>query len=151
MSRRPTLRERVLSKLIIDPSGCLLWAGARTRSGYGHVRGPGGRRSFLYVHRLMYEWFVEPIPEGLHIDHLCRVRNCAAPAHLEAVTCRENLMRGVGPSATLAAATHCIRGHEFTEANTYRSAAGFRECRTCKPIRYRAWRAAKKASAPMSP
>jgi excisionase family DNA binding protein len=86
------LRERMLSRLIIDPSGCLLWTGARNSSGYGHIR-VGGGRSDAFVHRLMYEMFAEPIPDGLELDHLCRVRHCASPAHLEPVTSGQNKLR----------------------------------------------------------
>jgi hypothetical protein len=86
-----TFRERLLSRLVIDPSGCLLWTGARSRGGYGNI---GTNTGIFAVHRVMYELFVGPIPDGLEIDHLCRVRHCAAPAHLEAVTRQVNTLRG---------------------------------------------------------
>ena len=94
---RKSLRERVLSHLVIDPdTGCLLWTGPCNHKGYGKiVQTVGGQHLYLKPHRLMYEWFVGPIPDGLQIDHLCRVRHCAAPAHLEAVTCKENIRRGL--------------------------------------------------------
>jgi hypothetical protein len=125
-----TLRERVLSRLIIDPSGCLLWTGAINRGGYGVV-GVGSR--IEYVHRLMYQWFAGPIPDGYQIDHLCRVRHCASPADLEAVTQRLNIMRGESPTVANAAATHCVNGHEFDLLNTYYRPDRFgRHCRTCR-------------------
>src|SRR5262245_35041552 len=94
-------RSRVLAKLIIDQeSGCLLWTGYVAPNGYGNT---GGR----LVHRLMYEWFNGPIPDGLEIDHTCRVKHCAAPAHLEAVTHAENRRRAMDK-------THCKRGHKWT-------------------------------------
>jgi hypothetical protein len=89
---RKSLRERVLARLIIQPDGCVLWAGAKTPRGYGKAALNG--RQF-YVHRLMYEWFVGRIPEGLELDHLCRVPSCANVAHLEAVPHSENIRRGL--------------------------------------------------------
>lgn len=78
----------------------------------------------------MYEAFVGPIPDGLQIDHLCRVRHCVNPAHLEPVTIAENVRRGA------AAQTHCKYGHEYTPENTVIHHGG-RECRTCNRIRSR--------------
>jgi len=125
-----SLRERVFSRLIVDPSGCLLWTGAITSRGYGQVS--SGNRN-VPVHRLTYEWFVGPIPDGMEIDHLCRVKHCAAPAHLEAVTHRENVLRGRSPSALQARQTHCIHGHELTADNTYTPPGKYgRLCRICK-------------------
>lgn len=130
------LRDRVLSRLILDPSGCLLWTGATTKGGYGVVGAERPTRGILYVHRLMYEWFVGPIPDGKQIDHLCRVRHCAAPAHLEAVTLRVNVLRGEGPSAQASRRTHCPQGHPYDAANTYRFRT-YRQCRACWPIKKR--------------
>lgn len=141
--KRP-LRERVLSRLIIDPSGCLIWAGSLNSTGYGQVE---HEHRALYVHRLMYEWFVGPIPDGLHIDHLCRNRACGAPAHLEAVTPKVNILRGDGPSASQARRDHCEQGHEYDLFNTYwrDDRHGGRQCRACNRASQRARRAAKKA------
>ena len=128
-----SLRERVFAKLEIQPDGCVLWTGSLMPSGYGQV-GRGRRGEGLAtVHRLMYEWFVGPIPDGMEMDHLCRNRACAAPAHLVAVTRRENLLRGETLTAAHAAKTHCPAGHPYDEANTYRR-PGYngRTCRTCR-------------------
>lgn len=86
----PSLRERLFSRLELDPSGCVLWTGGRFPTGYGSIA-VNGRSS--YVHRLMYEMFVGSIPPGYQIDHLCRIRHCASPAHLEAVPQLENIRR----------------------------------------------------------
>lgn len=130
---RRSLRESVLSRLTIDPSGCLLWTATLNIHGYG--RFTYARRSYT-VHRLMYEWFVGPIPPGYQMDHLCRVRHCAAPAHLEAVLPAENTYRGIGPTAVNAAKTHCPQGHPYDETNTFtwrRPSGGIhRRCRQCK-------------------
>jgi hypothetical protein len=75
--------------------------------------------------------YVGKIPEGLQIDHLCRVRECANPAHLEAVTCRENLLRGDTVTAHNANKTHCVNGHEYTPENTAITRDGCRRCRIC--------------------
>lgn len=73
-------------------SPCWLWTGCFVRGGYGVVRN-GARNSF--VHRLTYEWLVGPVPEGMDLDHVCRTRRCVNPAHLEPVTRKENVARGI--------------------------------------------------------
>jgi hypothetical protein len=138
MRRTRPLRERLLSRLIIDPSGCLLWTGA-TANGYGYID-VGGKR-LGRVHRVMWELLEAPIPAGLVLDHLCRVRHCASIAHLEVVTPRVKTLRGEGPSAKEAAQTHCDRGHEFDLINTYWTPDGKRRCRACVRIRRQAGRA----------
>lgn len=111
------------------PGGCWIWTGAIFPHGYGKLT--LAKRS-LYPHRVSYEIHKGRIPDGLHIDHLCRVRSCANPEHLEAVTCGENIRRSpIAPAAINAVKTHCARGHEFTEANTIITATG-RNCRTCR-------------------
>lgn len=123
-----TLRERLLSRLIIDPSGCVLWTGAITSHGYGQIRVDGRNER---VHRVMYEMFAGPIPDGLQLDHLCRVRHCANVDHLELVTPRVNTLRGIGVTAANAGKDQCKNGHPFDLLNTYWSPTGRRECRTC--------------------
>lgn len=87
--------DRIRAYSIRTPGGCWLWQGALNTKGYAvlSVGGRGGRRH--YAHRLSYEIHVGPIPAGLQIDHLCRVRRCVNPAHLEPVTNRENVLRGI--------------------------------------------------------
>jgi len=111
---------------------CWLWTGALS-SGYGVV-GYEGRH--LRVHRVVYELLVGPIPEGLTLDHLCRVRSCCRPEHLEPVTATVNKERGESPAAKNARKTHCNKGHEYTEANTMLDAKGKRRCRRCNLDRY---------------
>lgn len=86
--------ERILRRLRLDEeNGCWLWPGAVGNHGYGVV-GLGGRDEGTgLVHRVAYEWAFGPIPEGYEVDHLCRVRRCFFPGHLEAVTKAENLRR----------------------------------------------------------
>lgn len=102
--------------------------------GYGKVGLPpadGLPKRTAKVHRVVYEALVGPIPDGMVIDHLCRQPSCVNPAHLEPVTRRENVLRGLTLPAANARKTHCKHGHEFTPENTYLFPTGTRGCRTC--------------------
>lgn len=103
---------------------CTIWEGRIDRHGYG-------RLGAHLAHRVTYEREVGPIPDGMELDHLCRVRACVNPSHLEPVTKRENQIRGVGFVAINAAKTHCASGHAFDVANTYVKPNGRRQCRAC--------------------
>jgi hypothetical protein len=115
-----------------DDNGCWIWMGPRlrTKSGqqYGATRYAGRPSS---AHRAAWRMFRGPVPEGLELDHLCRVTRCCNPLHLEPVTHAENVRRGMGLAGVNARKTHCIRGHEFDEANTIVQCGGKRACRTC--------------------
>lgn len=108
---------------------CWLWLGRLNGDGYGGFNRTGQRSE--PVHRVAYELLVGPIPEALHIDHLCRNRPCVNPAHLEPVAPGVNVLRGNGTGARNARMTHCKRGHEFTSDNTMIS-HGARVCRQCR-------------------
>lgn len=82
---------------------CWLWLGARTRGGYGLFR----LKKMRSAHRVVYEMMVGRIPDGYDLDHLCRVRHCVNPAHLEPVTERENALRGFGACGIHARKTAC--------------------------------------------
>jgi hypothetical protein len=118
---------RVESRLVYTESGCWEWTGAIV-NGYGQAKIGHRLRG---VHRFSYEHHVGPVPAGLEIDHLCKNKRCCNPAHLEAVTHRENVLRGESPSAKYARATHCKHGHEWTPENTGRDGSS-RRCLTCK-------------------
>lgn len=118
---------------------CWLWTGTLKLDGYGTFWDPNLRQG-LRAHRLSYQAHVGPIPEGLVIDHLCRVRNCVNPRHLEAVTNRVNTLRGVGPTAVQAEKTHCDRGHPLSGANLYMDGA-WRRCIACRQENSRRYRA----------
>lgn len=124
--------------------GCWLWTASVRPDGYGEFRAHG---RLVRPHRFAYEALVGPIPEGMVMDHLCRVRHCVNPAHLEPVTPRENVVRGVG--STIIRLRVCGNGHEMTAANTYvRPDTGHEVCRRCKANdAYRSRTAAKRAAA----
>lgn len=121
---------------ILD-SDCWEFNGSLDKNGYGQIRRTSG--SMAYAHRLMYEELVGAIPEGLVLDHLCRVRNCINPDHLEPVTQIENVKRGLGITPALEAKrnkTTCKQGHSYTESNTYRHPdTGARNCKRCQYLR----------------
>ena len=108
---------------------CWEWLGRLDQDGYG--LSPNRSVNDRGAHRAMYRLYVGPIPEGLTLDHLCRNRSCVNPAHLEPVLNAENTRRGGN-----AIKTHCVNGHEFTEANIYRYTNerypnGRRTCKAC--------------------
>lgn len=107
---------------------CWLWTGAVAGGDYGRFALTA--HHMVQAHRWSYEQWHGPLPDGLVLDHLCRVHRCVNPAHLEPVANRENILRGVGLSAINRQKTHCKRGHEFTVANT-QVWAGQRRCRRC--------------------
>ena len=123
--------QRLIERSEYLPDGCLVVRAGLNNVGYGQIQIDGHKQ---LVHRLAYELFVGPIPEGLQIDHLCRNRACWRWDHLEAVTSRENTLRGQGITARCAKVTHCPRGHEYAGENLYVSPRGKRFCRACRPI-----------------
>jgi len=143
MSKRPfdliykkrPVEDRFWNKVAITPS-CWLWTGATAGDGYGAFR-IGDK--LMIAHRVVYEMLIGKIPEGLQIDHLCRIKKCVNPNHLEAITQQENLLRGDTLAAKKSKQTHCIHGHEFTKENTYRRPTTLtRSCKTCKREHYKA-------------
>jgi hypothetical protein len=118
-----------LFRTVTKTDSCWLWTGAMTATGYGRTYYAG--RSGRAVHRVFYDLFVGEIPEGYDIDHLCMVRNCVNPDHLEAVTHRENVRRTPNHRAARnLLRTECIRGHAFDRVRK----DGARSCTTCERI-----------------
>ncbi len=103
---------------------CWEFTGATSASGYGELRVEGRA---VKAHRVAYELFVEPIPDGMEIDHICRNRSCVNPLHLRVV-------RDLGQASNTAnanlAKTECPRGHAY---DSYRQ-SGARRCSECERI-----------------
>ena len=133
-----TPEQRFLGFVEEQPNGCWHWTGAiHPKTGYARFWAAGDR----FAHRWSYEHFVGPIPDGLVVDHLCRVRHCVNPDHMEPVTYRENCLRGVGPSARNAKKRDCDSGHPLIGDNLYICPRGTRKCKQCRrdaKARYRA-------------
>ena len=130
------IAERFWPKVSISPTGCWNWTAGLGKDGYGLFWRDGRTEP---AHRVSYELLKGPIPEGLTLDHLCRNPPCVNTAHLEAVTIGDNVRRGTNAAAVNAIKTKCIRDHSFTEANTYVTPGGRRQCRVCNGIRHRRW------------
>jgi len=118
----------------VDASGpCWEWTAAIGKTGgYGkYSYRLDGKVKYVYAHRYAYHVLVGPVPDGLELDHLCRNRKCVNPDHLDPVTRRENVRRGVGPTGRNMGKTHCPFGHEYTKENTYKLKSGVRQCKMC--------------------
>lgn len=119
---------------------CWVWNRPPSPDGYGQFWTGGGRAAGknARAHRHAYLALLGPTP--LWLDHLCRVRHCVNPAHLEPVTPRENHHRS---PLTNASKTHCLQGHEFSAANTRINSEGRRKCRACARDDWQAIKAAR--------
>jgi hypothetical protein len=121
-----TLQEKFDDLYVVSPDSCWIWAGTTGDDNYGRMSVNG---KSVPAHRVSYELHVGPIPEGLEIDHLCRVRNCVNWRHLEPVTRLENQHRS---PLTMKGKTHCKKGHPFSGYNLMFSTNGQRMCRVCR-------------------
>jgi len=133
---KKSFQVRFWDKIKITDS-CWEWKG-RTEYGYGRIDIDGKQ---VRVHRLSYELFCNDIPDKLVIDHLCRNRACVNPEHLEVVTNKENILRGMGASAINSRKTHCPKKHPLSGENLYiDSSTGGRRCLICKREKARLWK-----------
>lgn len=129
--------RRLFKRVTVSDNNCWLWEGMKSDNGYGLItlRGRTWR-----VHRATYTHFVETIPDGLVIDHLCNVKVCCNPAHMRVTTIVENVARWYRENPI----THCPHGHEY--ANRYADGK-CRPCTIARVTRYRRNKAAKQAEA----
>lgn len=139
-----------------DPSECWPWPHADNGYGYGRVRYDG---PIWLASRLAYTLVVEPIPDGMTLDHRCHTddptcpggdeckhRICVNPAHLEPVTQTTNQGRAHKHGPDRDAKTHCVNGHEFSPENSGRTTKGYRYCKRCRRIAKQEQRAGRKVS-----
>ena len=129
---------RFLDKVTFTEAGHWLWTAGTNGNGYGRFS-IGGRN--LFAHRIAWSWrHGVQIPDGLSIDHLCRIRGCVCPDHLEAVSQRENTLRGNTIVAANAAMDRCPQGHLLAGINLVAAMLrrGQRMCRVCHVVRARA-------------
>lgn len=123
------LLTRFFSKIKIDPAvafkgvPCWLWTAYITPDGYGKIQMQGSCRP---AHRMAFGMFVHEIPSGNDADHLCRVRNCVNPVHVQDIPSVAHRVLGH------ARRTHCKQGHPFSPENMFRDTRGNRVCRTCR-------------------
>lgn len=133
-----SLPDRIKSCSTPADNGCWVWNRKLTTAGYGRTPYQG---KSMYAHRLAYVAFKGQIPDNMHLDHLCRNPACVNPEHLEAVTHKVNVQRGLrGVLNPQRLVTYCKHGHEFTEKNTYwklnpNTDRKTRMCITCKNFR----------------
>jgi hypothetical protein len=130
---------RFMNKVAFSLSGCWRWTARLNADGYGQLK---LNRRTVRAHRVAYELFRGPLPEGKIGDHQCRNHWCVNPWHIEPSTTKDNVLSGVGITAQNARKTHCPQGHPYNEQNTRRDKKGFRYCRPCQKEAMRRWRAA---------
>lgn len=135
--------EQFWSKVDKSNGPCWTWTGYLHPQGYGYANFDG---KTWRAHRLAWTMLRGAIPPGLTIDHLCRNRACVNPAHLEPVTNRVNVLRGVGITAQCATKTHCAHGHPLAGDNLRIKSGGERACRACHRIHNSASKKRKRAA-----
>lgn len=123
-----------------DLGPCWLWKSQLNEYGYAYFYFNGRPRR---AHIWAYVHYKGEYDRSLDLDHLCHIRRCVNPGHMEPVTTRENLMRSNTIQARNARKTHCLRGHLFDAANTYLNNGRYRRCRKCDALRYHLRRMAR--------
>jgi hypothetical protein len=138
---RGTVEERLLAK-VEKRGGCWVWTAGRTPGGYGRISVDGRMK---VAHRVAYELFLAEIPAGLVLHHVCLNPGCVNPAHLEPLTLRENILRGISPPALYVRTGRCKHGHLLAEHG--KTIGGEWRCATCYRARIREWEQARRARA----
>jgi hypothetical protein len=123
-----TAQQRIARSIVVDDNGCWIWQRAINRDGYGRIR--VDKRAWL-VHRLAYTLSVGAIPNGLDLDHLCRVRACCNPSHVQPVDRKTNVLRGEHPNVVLHHVGQCKHGHVIDTDNAYVRPDGRLKCAEC--------------------
>jgi len=126
-----TLRERFDAKWTPEPNtGCWLWSAALQGDGYGVFH---DALRVKKAHRAGWELYKGPIPDGMVLDHVCRVRSCVNPDHLRVVTLEQNLTENsISPTAVNAMKTKCPECECPFTTSTAPSSAGRRRCLPCR-------------------
>lgn len=102
--------ERVLARITLSDDGCWIYPTCSSERYGVLIRKDEGHRSAVSTHRFVYSEIVGEIPERLQLDHLCRVRACCNPDHLEPVTQAENIRRAVPYRTTSTKFARVIEG-----------------------------------------
>ena len=131
--------RRFRSKIFLDTllfpvphlGPCWLWTGGKDSDGYAVFKVDGVS---VNAHRWYYQIVNGELKSFIHLDHLCRIRHCVNPEHLEPVSNQENLLRGLTFQAFNSQKTHCPRGHEYNSTNTYITKGNTRACRVCQRL-----------------
>ena len=137
--------ERFMLHVRKEESGCWTWTAyimKQQRQGRTYARFAFG--GAVLAHRWIYEHVVGPIPEGLELDHTCRVMGCVNPEHLEPVTRKENIARALPFRKKRA---HCPQGHAYEGENIRYNSKGYQICHACTLRHYRNYHARKRATA----
>lgn len=133
--------EQRIRRLSEESGDCWLWTRRLDKDGYGRIT---VNKRPARAHRVSYETFVGPIPEGLELDHLCKVRRCVNPKHLEPVPHLVNVERSVDVGRR-SGPNQCVHGHLLDDVNTYR-VQGLTQCRECHRKRNREYAARRRAA-----
>lgn len=156
---RVALPGNIIGRIVVPQTDCWIWNGATDR-GYGRVFIDGTAKR---VHKVVWEALNGPVPAGLQLDHLCRVRACVNPDHLEVVTNKVNVRRaqpylsrgsvteqaipkelrkGTRPSRERdyrpLPRTHCVNGHEYAADRPVGTPHRCLECRNRRASHQRA-------------
>jgi len=128
LEREWKIVDRFFDKVVFySDSTCWEWIGAKRRDGYGNFMING---KMIQAHRYSYELYNGTLIQGLVIDHLCRHTSCVNPDHLDQISRKENVLRGISPAAINYRKSHCNNGHPLSGDNLWVGKKG-RRCKTC--------------------